>query len=88
MQQHTISHDSFEHFDEPEKELEEIIRVTKIGGHILIKFGHSWGSPWGRHMSGTIRRDRPWVHLIIPERTIMRCYSVYHNDSEIKTRYA
>ena len=85
---YTISHDSFEHFDEPEKELEEMIRVTKIGGHILIKFGPSWGSPWGRHMSGTIRRDRPWVHLIIPERTIMRCYSVYHNDSEIKTRYA
>lgn len=83
-----ISHDSFEHFDKPEKELDEMIRVTKIGGHILIKFGPTWRSPWGRHMSGTIRRDRPWVHLLFSERTIMRCYSVYHNDSEIKTRYA
>ena len=25
-----ISHDSFEHFDEPEKELDEMIRVTKV----------------------------------------------------------
>ena len=39
-------------------------------------------------MSGTIRRDRPWVHLFFSERTIMRCYSVYHNDDKIKTRYA
>ena len=85
---YTISHDSFEHFNEPEIELEQMIRVTKIGGHILIKFGPTWKSPWGRHMSGTIRRDRPWVHLFFSERTIMRCYSVYHNDNEIKTIYA
>ncbi len=85
---YTISHDSFEHFDEPEKELEEMIRVTKIGGHILIKFGPTWGSPFGRHMSGTIRRDRPWVHLFFSEKIIMRCYSVYHNQSEIKTKYS
>jgi len=85
---YAISHDSFEHFEFPNEELNEMIRVTKNGGHILIKFGPTWGSPWGRHMSGTIRRDRPWVHLFVPERTIMRCYSVYHNDSELKTRYA
>ncbi len=83
-----ISHDSFEHFEEPEKTLEEMIRIAKLGGSILIKFGQSWRSPWGRHMSGTIRKDRPWVHLIFSETTIMRCHSVYHDESEIKMKYS
>ena len=30
---YTISHDSFEHFDEPEKELDEMIRVAKLGSY-------------------------------------------------------
>jgi 2-polyprenyl-3-methyl-5-hydroxy-6-metoxy-1,4-benzoquinol methylase len=83
-----ISHDSFEHFDEPEAILAEMVRLARPGGHILIKFGPPWGNPWGRHMSGTIRRDRPWIHLIVPERTIMRAHSVYHNQAEISERYA
>ena len=65
-----------------------MIRIAKLGGSILIKFGQSWRSPWGRHMSGTIRKDRPWVHLIFSETTIMRCHSVYHDESEIKMKYA
>ncbi|MCC7448767.1 MAG: class I SAM-dependent methyltransferase [Anaerolineae bacterium] len=72
----TVSHDSFEHFEDPRAVLNEMVRVTKRGGYILIKFGPPWGNPWGRHMSGTIRKDRPWIHLVIPERTIMRCHSV------------
>lgn len=38
-------------------------------------------------MSGTICKDRYWVHLIFPEKTIMRCHSVYHNFPEIRERY-
>jgi 2-polyprenyl-3-methyl-5-hydroxy-6-metoxy-1,4-benzoquinol methylase len=83
-----ISHDSFEHFDEPEMILAEMVRLARPGGRILIKFGPTWGNPWGRHMSGTIRRDRPWIHLVVSERTIMRAQSVYHNQAEISERYA
>lgn len=82
-----ISHDSFEHFHEPGKTLSEMVRVTKPGGRILIKFGPTWASPWGRHMSGTIRKDRPWIHLLVPERAVMRCHSVYHNENILKTNY-
>jgi ubiquinone/menaquinone biosynthesis C-methylase UbiE len=83
-----ISHDSFEHFNEPEFMLAEMVRLTKPGGSVLIKFGPPWRNPWGRHMGGTIRRDRPWVHLLFPERTIMRCHSVYHNQERLLERYA
>lgn len=83
-----ISHDSFEHFEQPADILAEMIRLTRPGGRVLIKFGPPWRNPWGRHMSGTIRRDRPWVHLIVPERMIMRVHSVYHNQAVLSERYA
>jgi ubiquinone/menaquinone biosynthesis C-methylase UbiE len=82
-----ISHDSFEHFSEPEMILAEMVRLTRSGGQIMIKFGPPWRNPWGRHMSGTIRRDRPWIHLIVPERTIMHAQSVYHNEPVLKEQY-
>lgn len=83
-----ISHDSFEHFDDPGHVLAEMVRLTKPGGLILIKFGPPWRNPWGRHMGGTIRRDRPWIHLVVPERTIMRCHSVYHNSPILSESYS
>lgn len=83
-----ISHDSFEHFAEPEHILAEMVRLTRPGGRILIKFGPPWRNPWGRHMGGTFRRDRPWLHLVVSERTMMRVQSVYHNESELHENYA
>ncbi|GAA3571940.1 hypothetical protein GCM10022395_21660 [Snuella lapsa] len=83
-----ISHDSFEHFEEPEMVLDEMVRLVKPGGHVFIKFGPAWMSPYGRHMSGTFKKSRPWIHLFVPERHMMRVHSVYHNDTELYTRYA
>lgn len=82
-----ISHDSFEHFEDPGAVLMEMVRVTRPGGYVLIKFGPPWKNPWGRHMSGTFRKDRPWIHLIVPEKAMMRVHSVYHNESELRERY-
>lgn len=82
-----FSHDSFEHFEDPEFILSEMIRITKPSGYILIKFGPAWASPFGRHMSGTYRRDRPWIHLIIPEKIMMRVHSVYHNRPVLYEKY-
>lgn len=82
-----FSHDSFEHFDDPGYILAEMVRLTRPGGRLMIKFGPPWRNPWGRHMSGTIRRDRPWIHLVVPERTVMRAHSVYHNQP-FRERYA
>lgn len=83
-----ISHDSFEHFKNPENLLTEMVRLTKKGGYIFIKFGPTWRSPRGVHMTGTIRGGRPWIHLIIPERIIMRCHCVYHDQPALLEEYS
>jgi len=80
-------HDAFEHFSDPSGILVEMIRIVKPGGMIYIKFGPTWMGPYGRHMSGTFRKDRPWIHLIFPEKSIMRIHSVYHNEEELLERY-
>jgi 2-polyprenyl-3-methyl-5-hydroxy-6-metoxy-1,4-benzoquinol methylase len=84
---YAFSHDSFEHFEDPKYILSEMIRLVKPGGNILIKFGPTWASPYGRHIGGTIRKDRPWIHLIIPEKIIMRVHSVYHNREILFEKY-
>jgi 2-polyprenyl-3-methyl-5-hydroxy-6-metoxy-1,4-benzoquinol methylase len=71
-----LSHDSFEHFDDPKVILKEMTRLLKPDGRILIKFGPTWMGPYGRHMFNVFRKDRPWMHLIIPEKSVMRIYSV------------
>lgn len=83
-----ISHDSFEHFESPAHILSEMVRITRTNGMIMIKFGPPWKNPWGRHMMGTIRKDRPWIHLVVPERTIMHCHSVYHNLPCLRDHYS
>ncbi|MBX2963393.1 MAG: class I SAM-dependent methyltransferase [Cyclobacteriaceae bacterium] len=82
------SHDAFEHFEYPEVILEEMIRIVKPNGRIYIKFGPTWMSPWGKHMFGTFRKDRPWIHLFFPEKWIMRIHSVYHNEDVILEKYS
>jgi ubiquinone/menaquinone biosynthesis C-methylase UbiE len=84
---YVFSHDSFEHFEDPKYILSEMIRLTKPGGFVLIKFGPTWAGPYGRHIGGTIRKDRPWIHLLVPEKVIMRVHSVYHNNEILHEKY-
>ena len=83
-----ISHDSFEHFEQPEIILDEMMRLLKPKGKLFIKFGPTWMSPYGRHMSGTFKKSRPWIHLLIPERNMIRVHSVYHNDGELYEKFS
>lgn len=65
-----------------------MIRLVKPGGLVLVRLGPTWLSPWGKHVFGTFRKDRPWIHVFISEKVIMRFHSVYHNESEILEHYA
>lgn len=56
----TVSLDSLEHEENPEKYLETMVRHTKSGGHILIEFTHH-NSIIGHHL---IRMTRLPVHLL------------------------
>ena len=82
-----FSHDSFEHFDDPVNMLKEMTRLCKADGQIFIKFGPTWMGPYGRHMFNVFRKDRPWMHLIIPERSVMRIYSVIKRKPVLYERY-
>jgi SAM-dependent methyltransferase len=82
-----VSHDAFEHLGDPGRELREMVRVTRPGGRVVVKFGPTWSGPHGRHMSGTYRKDRPWLHLMLPERSVMRVWSVYNDWPETLERY-
>lgn len=84
---YVFTHDSFEHFENPQGILAEMVRLVKPGGNILIKFGPTWLGPYGRHMGGTIKKTRPWVHLLFSEKTIMRVHSVYHNRNKLYSEY-
>ena len=82
-----ISHDSFEHFEDPNYILSEMARLVKPDGCILIKFGPTWAGPYGRHMSGTFKKSTPWIHLLFPEKNMMRVHSVYHNEIILHEKY-
>lgn len=43
------SFDSFEHFPDPSAALTEMTRVVRPGGHIYLRFGPLYWSPFGEH---------------------------------------
>jgi len=56
--------DTFEHFPEPRRALEEMVRVLRPGGSILFYFTPH-RSPLGSHLYDVIHL--PWCHLLVPE---------------------
>jgi ubiquinone/menaquinone biosynthesis C-methylase UbiE len=53
---------TLEHVQYPLRVLEEILRVTKRGGHIYVQAGPLYHSPYGHHMFAYFQ-DQPWIHL-------------------------
>ena len=60
-----VSFDAFEHIEEPDKALSEIIRITKPGGYIYIKFDPIWTADTGNHFFHRVQE--PWAHLILTD---------------------
>ncbi len=63
-----FSYNSFEHFDDPEKALSEMIRVARPGGLIYLNFGPLYFSPLGYHLYKKI--SVPYCHLLFSEETL------------------
>ena len=61
-----IMNDFMEHVSDPEKVLEEAIRLVSPGGRIYINFPPYY-HPFGAHLSDAI--NMPWCHLFFKDKT-------------------
>lgn len=66
-----IMNDAMEHVDEPEKVIEECLRVLKKGGRLYANFP-PYHHPFGAHLSDAIYI--PWVHMFFSEKVLIEAY--------------
>ena len=77
-----LSHNSMEHFSEPASVLRQMRELLAAGGNAVISFSPPWLSPYGAHMH--FFTPVPWVHLLFPERSVMRVRMRYRNDGAMR----
>lgn len=77
-----FSQNSMEHFVHAEDVLAMMVHATHPGGRVVISFGPPWLAPYGAHMRFFTRV--PWVHLLFPERVVMRVRSRYRQDGAMR----
>ncbi len=73
-----LSHNSFEHFEDPVYILKFLRSALNPKGRLYITFGPPWLAPYGAHMQFFCRL--PWAHLFFSERTIMNVRSRFRLD--------
>jgi SAM-dependent methyltransferase len=64
-----ISHDSFEHYSDPEGMVGKFIEFLRDDGVLVTAFSPLWKSSYGGHID--FMTKFPWAHLLFPERIIM-----------------
>ena len=74
-----LSHNSFEHFDNPVAILEEMKLKLKNNGRIYISFGPPWYAPYGVHNFFFVRI--PWANILFSEKTIINVRCLYTKES-------
>jgi SAM-dependent methyltransferase len=73
-----ISHNSFEHFDNPVDILDAMRSLLNDSGVILLTFGPPWLAPYGSHMNFFCKI--PWINVLFPESAVMKVRSRYRHD--------
>jgi ubiquinone/menaquinone biosynthesis C-methylase UbiE len=71
-----LSIDSFEHFNNPEQILNEMAKLLKPDGKVIVSFGPPWYHPKGGHFPLFI-----WAHLLLSEKALMTWRSQYKKDN-------
>lgn len=72
-----IMNDAMEHVNEPEKVLEECLRVLAPQGRVYINFP-PYHHPYGAHLSDVI--GIPWVHLFFSDKALIQGYKELVKD--------
>ncbi|MFL5606155.1 MAG: class I SAM-dependent methyltransferase [Gemmatimonadaceae bacterium] len=77
-----VSLDSFEHFPDPEAELERMFELLRPGGSVIASFGPTWYHPYGGHLFSVF----PWAHLLFSEAALIRWRSDIRSDGARRFR--
>jgi SAM-dependent methyltransferase len=70
--------DSFEHFAEPRRIMDQLYYLLAPGGELYVSFGPPWRHPFGCHMF--FFNSLPWMHFLFTEDTIMAVRARYRKD--------
>lgn len=73
-----ISQNSFEHFGDPSEILDEMRKLLKPSGVILLTFGPPWFAPYGSHMQFFCKV--PWLNVLFPENVVMKVRTSFRSD--------
>jgi SAM-dependent methyltransferase len=73
-----LSQNAMEHYPDPVAVLQDMRRIARPGGKILITFGPPWYAPYGAHMHFFCRL--PWVNVLFREKTVMAVRALYRDD--------
>jgi SAM-dependent methyltransferase len=65
-----VSFNAFEHFPDPGRAMDELLRVTRAGGRMYFKFNPLYCSPWGLHAYRSLRM--PYPQFLFSEGVIER----------------
>lgn len=74
-----LSIDSFEHFSQPAQVLEEMSRLLKPDGKVIVSFGPPWYHPKGGHFPLFF-----WAHLLLTEKSLMKWRSRFKHDGAMR----
>jgi SAM-dependent methyltransferase len=75
---------AFEHFSEPARALDEMLRVLRPGGLLYLTFDPLYYSPWGLHAARRI--SLPYPQILFSKQTIQRY--VDERQDEIRHTYS
>ena len=73
-----VSQNSFEHFANPAKILDEMGSLLNGSGIILLTFSPPWLAPYGSHMHFFCKL--PWINVLFPEEVVMKVRSHFRSD--------
>lgn len=73
-----VSLNAMEHFSDPKSVLDQMARVVRPDGVLLVTFGPPWYAPFGSHMHFFCAV--PWLNLLFPESVVMKVRERFWQD--------